>query len=303
MIWYYDLKSNLTRYTAPHSTPLTLLAISASSLMNILLFPTKFQPSPKLATTISDSIVVSVLNLIPPQRAPLPPPSFTPNSITVTLSSTNLSPIDSLPVLRLTPWTSRPDRFYLATPFYVFSFFIILFCLVPCGRLSWLLVSFWAHVNIAHHIIMPQFYFGCFVFRVLVQYKLNAALRDEHLKGDVLWIYRLGQKNEATIHEASAFDCSRLQNAWTNSHDFCTLQRRFVLNTSVNSNRNKFITQSGAIWRMSETRISLLTTATGTSAYKVLCRTNLDRLLNKTDNSCSCLQQCKVIKKTGIERV
>jgi len=49
---------------------------------------------------------------------------------------------------------------------------------------------------------------------------------------------------------------------------------------------------------MSETRISLLTTATGTSAYKVLCRTNLDRLLNKTDNSCSCLQQCKVIKKT-----
>jgi len=26
-------------------------------------------------------------------------------------------------------------------------------CLVPCGRLSWLLVSFWAHVNIVHHII------------------------------------------------------------------------------------------------------------------------------------------------------
>jgi len=32
-------------------------------------------------------------------------------------------------------------------------FFIILICLVPCGRLSWLLVSFWAHVNIVHHII------------------------------------------------------------------------------------------------------------------------------------------------------
>jgi len=32
--------------------------------------------------------------------------------------------------------------------FFVFNFFIILFCLVPCGRLSWLLVSFWAHVNI-----------------------------------------------------------------------------------------------------------------------------------------------------------
>jgi len=25
--------------------------------------------------------------------------------------------------------------------------------LVPCGRLSWLLVSFWAHVDIVHHII------------------------------------------------------------------------------------------------------------------------------------------------------
>jgi len=25
--------------------------------------------------------------------------------------------------------------------------------LVACGRLSWLLVSFWAHVNIVHHII------------------------------------------------------------------------------------------------------------------------------------------------------
>ena len=66
----------------------TLLAISASSLMNILPFPTKFQPSPKLATTISDSFVVSVLTLIPPQRAALPPPSFTPNLITVILSTT-----------------------------------------------------------------------------------------------------------------------------------------------------------------------------------------------------------------------
>ena len=30
----------------------------------------------------------------------------------------------------------------------------LFFCLVPCGRLSWLLVSFWAHVNIVHHIIL-----------------------------------------------------------------------------------------------------------------------------------------------------
>ena len=61
--------------------------------------------------------------------------------------------IDSLPASGLTPWTSRLDRFFWASPFYVFSFFIILFCLVPCGRLSWLLVSFWAYVNIVHHII------------------------------------------------------------------------------------------------------------------------------------------------------
>ena len=78
-------------YTTPHSAPLTLLSLlatSASSLMNILPFLAKFQPSPKLATTISDSFVVSVLTLIPPQRAPLPPPSFTPNLITVILSTT-----------------------------------------------------------------------------------------------------------------------------------------------------------------------------------------------------------------------
>ena len=46
-------------------------------------FPTKFQPSPKLAITILDSFVVSVLTfLTPPQCAPLLPPSFTPNLIT-----------------------------------------------------------------------------------------------------------------------------------------------------------------------------------------------------------------------------
>jgi len=64
--------------------------------------------------------------------------------------------------MSFTPWgfsslkvssLSRLDRFFWASPFYVFSFFIILFCLVPCGRLSWLLVRFWAHVNIVHHII------------------------------------------------------------------------------------------------------------------------------------------------------
>ena len=77
------------------------------------------------------------------------PLSFTPGSRPT--SSTNLSPTDSLPASGLTPRTSRLDRFFWASPFYVVNFFSILFCLVPCGRLSWLLVSFWAHVNIVHH--------------------------------------------------------------------------------------------------------------------------------------------------------
>ena len=61
--------------------------------------------------------------------------------------------IDSLPASGMTPRISRPDRFFWASPFYVFSFFIIPFWLVPCGRLSWLLVSFLAHVNIVHRIV------------------------------------------------------------------------------------------------------------------------------------------------------
>jgi len=83
-----DSESNLTRYTTPHLTPLTLLATLDSSLMNILRSLIKFRPSPKLAITISDSFIVSVLTLIPTQLAPLPPPSFTPNSITVIFFTT-----------------------------------------------------------------------------------------------------------------------------------------------------------------------------------------------------------------------
>ena len=54
--------------------------------MKILPSPTKFRPSSKPAITILDCFVVSLLTSIPPQLAPLPPPSFTPNSITVLLS-------------------------------------------------------------------------------------------------------------------------------------------------------------------------------------------------------------------------
>ena len=69
-------------------------------------------------------------------------------------SSTNLSPRRLPSSLRTdsTDFTTRPFLLSIS----VFSFFIILFCLVPCGRLSWLLVSFWAHVNIVHRIISYQ---------------------------------------------------------------------------------------------------------------------------------------------------
>ena len=84
-------------------------------------------------------------------NSPLSPsitPSFTPGSRPT--SFTNLSHHRLPSSLR----TDSTDRFFWAYPFYIcFSFFIILFCLVPCGRLSWLLVSFWAHVNIVHRIV------------------------------------------------------------------------------------------------------------------------------------------------------
>ena len=57
------------------------------------------------------------------------------NSISLSLSAQDLPlpqifpPIDSLPASGLTPRTSRLDRFFWASPFYVFSFFVILFCL------------------------------------------------------------------------------------------------------------------------------------------------------------------------------
>ena len=63
-----ELKKQLDRRrTTPHITPLTLLVTLPSSLMNFLPSLTKFQPSPKLAVTILDSFVVSLLTLTSPQ--------------------------------------------------------------------------------------------------------------------------------------------------------------------------------------------------------------------------------------------
>ena len=69
--------------------------------------------------------------------------------------------------------------FYLS---YVFSFFIILFCLVPCGRLSWLLVSFWAHVNIVHHII--SYHIISLSLAVLRESTAGALLRNTQGRDD-----------------------------------------------------------------------------------------------------------------------
>ena len=73
------------KYTTPHLTPLTLLTTSASSLMNISPFLTKFYSSPKPAIIIFVNFAVSVLTSIPQLPVPLPPSSFSPSSITVIL--------------------------------------------------------------------------------------------------------------------------------------------------------------------------------------------------------------------------
>jgi len=104
ILTHWTHKNNLTRYTTPHSTPPTLLATFASSLTNILPFRNKFQPSPngpKPAITILDSFVVSALTSIPPQFPPLIPSSFTPNLITVILSTTTYLSLKLLASKRL----------------------------------------------------------------------------------------------------------------------------------------------------------------------------------------------------------
>jgi len=50
---------------------------------------------------------------------------------------------------RLYDWTVSSEHLV-----FVCSFFIILFCLVLCGRLSWLIVSFWAHVNVVYRVVV-----------------------------------------------------------------------------------------------------------------------------------------------------
>jgi len=52
---------------------------------------------------------------------------------------------------------------------------LLFFCLVPCGRLSWLLVSFWGHVNIVHHIVSYRIITNCIPKLVAMATSLNTS--------------------------------------------------------------------------------------------------------------------------------
>jgi len=84
-----DSKTNLPKYTTLHSTPPTLLETLALSLMNILLSLNKLLLSPKLVTITFVNFAVSGHTLIHQLPVPLLPLSFTPNLITVILSTIN----------------------------------------------------------------------------------------------------------------------------------------------------------------------------------------------------------------------
>jgi len=71
--------------------------------------------------------------------------------------------------------TTKVTAHKASSPFFVFSLFITLFCLVPCGRLSWLLVSFWGHVNIVHHIVSYRIIANCIPKLVAMATSLNTS--------------------------------------------------------------------------------------------------------------------------------
>ena len=69
--------------------------------------------------------------------------------------------VDSLLAPGLTPQTSWLDRFFWLFSVFCFYFSSLLSFLVPCNRLSWLSVSFWAHENIVYHIISTKACVNC----------------------------------------------------------------------------------------------------------------------------------------------
>ena len=89
---------------------------------------------------------------------PQVPLSFTPGSKPA--FSSNLSH-HKLPSVLRTDSTALTGPFLLSISVFIFSFFISLLCLVPCGRLS----CFWAHVNILHRL---SFSLKKYLFHVLI---------------------------------------------------------------------------------------------------------------------------------------
>jgi len=84
-----DSKTNLPKYTTLHLTHPTLLETSASSLIDILLSLTNLQLSLKPVTITFVNFAVSGLALLRQLPVPLLHLSFTPNLITVILSTIN----------------------------------------------------------------------------------------------------------------------------------------------------------------------------------------------------------------------
>ena len=89
-----DSKTNLPKYTTLQLTPVTLLEILDLSLTNILPSLTKLHLSPKPVTITFVSFAVSGLTWIRQLPVLLLPLSFTPNLITVILSTINSSSLN-----------------------------------------------------------------------------------------------------------------------------------------------------------------------------------------------------------------
>jgi len=75
----------------------------------------------------------------------------------------------------VTPWTLWPDHFFSASRFFVFSSFITLFCLVPCGTLSWLFISFLANVNVVYRIVSYRTAYAVLAWRCTVIIQISVV--------------------------------------------------------------------------------------------------------------------------------
>jgi len=105
---------------------------------------------PHFSPSVSDLLVHAPTTSSHSVNSPLSPsvtPSLSPRAQDLRLSQI-FPTIDSLPALGLTPWTLYWTVFseHLGFCYYFLRYSL---CSVPWGRLSWLFVSFWAHVNIS----------------------------------------------------------------------------------------------------------------------------------------------------------